>query len=112
MGVSSHHIDDARRPREERRSAHARGYTKRWARTSKYFLTCYPLCGMRPDGQRPVMSACFLAREATQWLQGNTPATQTDHVIPHRGDPVLFWARENWQALCASCGARKTQAGL
>jgi 5-methylcytosine-specific restriction enzyme A len=42
-----------------------------------------------------------------------TDATQTDHVIPHRGDARLFWDEENnWQALCAPCGARKSQAGL
>ena len=111
MGASSDHVDAAL-PREPRRSAHARGYTKRWARTSKYFLLCYPLCGMRPDHRRPVMSACFLRREATHGQQGDTPATQTDHVIPHRGDPLLFWDPANWQALCDSCGARKTQAGL
>jgi 5-methylcytosine-specific restriction protein A len=40
-------------------------------------------------------------------------ATQTDHVRPHRGDRALFWDREgNWQSLCRTCGARKTQAGL
>ena len=48
-----------------------------------------------------------------------TPATQTDHVIPHRGDARLFRdvtkpieQQPNWQALCAACGARKSQAGL
>lgn len=103
--MSSHHLDDARRPREDRRSAHARGYTKRWARTSKAFLTCYPLCGMRPDAKRPVMSQCFLEGR-------DTPATQTDHVIPHHGNALLFWDHDNLQALCAACGARKSQAGL
>ena len=92
-------------PREPRRSAYARGYTKRWARTSKAFLARHPLCGMRPGGVPPVMSACFLA-------QRTTAATQTDHVIPHRGDQRLFWDPTNWQALCTSCGTRKSQAGL
>jgi len=26
-----------------------------------------------------------------------------DHIIRHRGDPVLFWDRANWQALCKRC---------
>ena len=29
-----------------------------------------------------------------------TVATIVDHVIPHRGDPVLFNDVNNWQALC------------
>lgn len=32
----------------------------------------------------------------------------TDHRVPHRGDPVLFWDRANWQPMCLSCHARKT----
>lgn len=93
-------------PREDRRSAHARGYTKAWAKRSKQFLATYYFCGMRPNAQPPVMSACH--RDGLK-----TPATQTDHVQPHRGDHTLFWDEQgNWQALCASCGARKSRAGL
>ena len=52
------------------------------------------------------MSACYEQGLAT-------PAYQTDHVVPHRGDIDLFWDRDgNWQSLCASCGARKSRAGL
>ncbi|WP_244116465.1 HNH endonuclease [Burkholderia gladioli] len=36
------------------------------------------------------------------------PATDVDHIVPHRGDQKLFWNRSNWQALCHSCHARKT----
>ena len=93
-------------PREPRQSAYRRGYTRDWHRLAAAFRLWYPLCGMRPGGRSPVMSQCALeGRE--------TPATQTDHVVPHRGDGRLFWdAEENWQSLCAACGARKTQAGL
>lgn len=87
-------------PREPRRSASARGYTKLWARASKAFLARYPLCGMRPNQVRPVMSRCFDA-------QLRTMATLTDHVVPHRGDPVRFWDETNWQALCRPCHAIK-----
>lgn len=24
-----------------------------------------------------------------------------DHVVPHNGDQVLFWAEENWQPACS-----------
>ena len=41
-----------------------------------------------------------------------TPATVVDHIIPHRGDPVLFWDRSNWQPLCKDCHDRKTGSGL
>lgn len=27
-------------------------------------------------------------------------AEVVDHIIPHRGDPKLFWDRNNWQGLC------------
>lgn len=88
-------------PREDRRSAHARGYTKAWAKCSKQFLSTYYFCGMRPNQQAPVMSDCH--RRGLK-----TPATQTDHVTPHRGDQVLFWDEGNLQALCMSCHSRKT----
>ena len=66
----------------------------------------YPLCGMRPNDLRPVGSYCF--------DEGRVAiAFQVDHVVPHRGRSDLFWDElGNWQSLCASCGARKTRAGL
>jgi len=39
------------------------------------------------------------------------PATDVDHIIPHRGDEALFWQVSNWQALCRSCHSRKTGRG-
>ena len=32
-----------------------------------------------------------------------TAAGVVDHVIPHRGDPALFWDAENLQSLCKPC---------
>ena len=94
-----------------RGSAHARGYTSQWDAWSKAFLAEFPVCGMRPNGQSPVMSECYTRCPTT--LMGRNAATQTDHVIPHRGDHTLFLDREgNWQALCASCGAAKSGRGL
>jgi 5-methylcytosine-specific restriction enzyme A len=39
-------------------------------------------------------------------------ATVVDHITPHRGDTVLFWDIDNWQALCTSCHNSKTAKGL
>lgn len=36
------------------------------------------------------------------------PATVVDHIIPHRGDPELFWAVWNWQPLTKRAHDRKT----
>lgn len=94
----------ARRARRE--SRHEQGYGNRWARRARLFRARYPLCGMRPDGQRPVMSACFDAGRVTL-------GACVDHVEPHRGDPARMWDElGNWQTLCASCHTRKTGAGL
>jgi 5-methylcytosine-specific restriction protein A len=34
-----------------------------------------------------------------------------DHVRKHRGNPYLFWNRENLQGLCKACHTRKTVRG-
>jgi 5-methylcytosine-specific restriction enzyme A len=39
------------------------------------------------------------------------PATDVDHIVPHRGDPDRFWDRENLQGLCRGCHAAKTGRG-
>ena len=89
-----------------RGSSRERGYTRRWEKRAALFKARHPLCGMRPDGRPPVLSRCYDAHRVT-------PATEVDHVIPHRGDAGLFWDElNNWQSLCASCHARKTAAGL
>lgn len=36
------------------------------------------------------------------------PATDVDHIVPHRGDWALFTDPENLQSLCHSCHSRKT----
>ena len=35
-------------------------------------------------------------------------ATVVDHIVPHKGDPILFWDRTNWQSMCKSCHDAKT----
>jgi len=60
---------------------------------------------MRPGGLAPVMSQCYDDNRAT-------PAALVDHVVPHQGNPVLFWDEiNNWQSLCPSCHSRKTASG-
>jgi len=77
-----------------RKSARKRGYTHRWDQFAKRYLSEHPLC-------------------AECKRQGKIrPATCVDHIVPHRGNPALFWAVEsNVQALCASCHAEKTARG-
>lgn len=91
---------------DRRGSQRDRGYTRRWEHRRADFLRRYPLCGMRPGDLAPVWSRCHDEERPT-------PATVVDHVRPHKGDPGLFWDElTNWQALCAACHARKSQAGL
>ena len=87
-----------------RGTSRERGYSRRWEHAAARFKVKHPLCGMRPDGLRPVMSRCY--------EQGIvTPATEIDHVVPHHGDQKLFWDERNWQSLCRRCHTRKTSAG-
>jgi 5-methylcytosine-specific restriction protein A len=96
----------ARQADRERGTFRERGYSSAWDHQAAAFKRLYPLCGMRPHGQTPVMSTCYAEGK-------RTPAYQVDHVIPHRGDRHLFWdAEHNWQSLCRSCGAAKSRAGL
>lgn len=92
--------------RDRRRgTARQRGYTAKWDRASRRFLRRYPLCGMRPEGQAPVLSVCHAEGRVTA-------STDVDHVVPHRGDQGLMWdERGNWQALCGACHKRKTGLG-
>lgn len=38
-----------------------------------------------------------------------TVATVVDHIIPHKGDLLLFWDSNNWQSLCSPCHDRTKQ---
>ncbi|MFV1442194.1 MULTISPECIES: HNH endonuclease signature motif containing protein [unclassified Phaeobacter] len=62
----------------------------RWRAASKAFLRQFPLC--RDCGELGVIE----------------PATDVDHIEPHKGDRKLFWDRKNWQSLCHRCHSRKT----
>ena len=75
---------------EESSPASERGYGKAWQKARKRYLEAHPLC-----------VACL--REGRY-----TKATDVDHIVPHRGDPALFWDGANWQALCKPCHDEKT----
>lgn len=74
----------------DRNNAQERGYGSRWQKARKIFLQSHPICAKcRAEGKI-------------------IKATVVDHIIPHRGDPKLFWDQSNWQALCKRCHDRKT----
>lgn len=77
--------DRDRRHDVKRRDVPWRGWykTARWQRRREDQLKASPLCAM-------------CEREGLV-----VPATVADHVVPHRGNPDLFWSGE-LQSLCAS----------
>lgn len=68
------------------RSSTSMGYDRKWRKARKSFLEQNPIC------------SCGCGRFAEV----------VDHIVPHKGDPVLFWDRDNWQGLTVSCHNRKT----
>ena len=85
-----HKQQERKRHDRERPTAAQRGYGSRWRKARATYLRQHPLCVECEKAGR------------------TTAATVVDHRIPHRGDPVLFWDVNNWQALCAECHNRKT----
>ena len=67
-----------------------RMYNRRWVRQRASFINDNPLC------------------VACENVGRVRPAAEVDHVVPHRGNEVLFWDVNNWQALCKRCHSRKT----
>jgi len=78
------------RHKSDRPSASSRGYGSAWRRARKEYLEAHPLC-----------VECLKEGRYVK-------ATDVDHIMPHRGDFVLFWDRDNWQALCHSHHSIKT----
>lgn len=89
----AHRRERTRECDERRGTAAQRGYGAAWQRESKRFLDAHPLCADCEERERI------------------TAATIVDHIVPHRGDPKLFWDRKNWQGLCETCHNRKTGKG-
>lgn len=90
-------------PREPRQNSYQRGYTKAWAAYSRTWKRTHPLCGERVDGQ-------LHAEHSRCVRDGRIGAVAvTDHIVPHRGNQVLFWDETNHQSLCASCHNAKSR---
>jgi len=72
------------------RHAHQKLYDYKWQKARDYYLSKHPFCRQcEHDGM-------------------TTAATEVDHIDPHKGDPAIFWNKDNWQALCKPCHSRKT----
>lgn len=67
---------------QRRGSARERGYSARWDSAANGFKRHNPLC---------------LGCQAVNRVS----ATEVvDHVVPHRGDMLIFWDRSKWQPAC------------
>uniref|UniRef100_A0A6M3K4U7 Putative homing endonuclease n=1 Tax=viral metagenome TaxID=1070528 RepID=A0A6M3K4U7_9ZZZZ len=66
-------------------------YGNKWRVNRALWLAKYPLC--------VICDAAGVVKAAEI----------VDHIIPHKGDTVLFWYRPNWQSLCKECHDKKTQ---
>ena len=82
---ASRHYQDSRRG-----TSTERGYNARWYRYTKAYLAEHPLCAI-----------CEQQGIVEQ-------AEMVDHIIPHHGDPNLFWDPNNHQPLSLACHNRKT----
>ena len=65
-------------------------YNHRWRKVRAAYLRRHPLC----------VKCLAEGRYVT--------ATVVDHIVPHRGNPLLMWDVSNYQALCKPCHDRKT----
>lgn len=91
QGYCDKHQDKIRKKDRERGTAHQRGYDARWEKERLQHLADHPLCV--DHNKRGYIEI----------------ATVVDHIIPHKGDKLLFWDKNNWQSMCKPCHDRKTQ---
>ena len=85
------HRQQQQRQQDQRRgSAASRGYGHKWRQAREAFLRAHPLCAECERHGRL------------------TPATDVDHIVPHRGDMGRFWDSTHWHQLCARCHSSKT----
>jgi len=78
--------------KDPRDNARSRGYDERWRVYSRTYLSRHPRC------------ADPFARHSSIIKQADV----VDHIIPHRGNPQLFWDENNHQSLCTNCHNFKT----
>lgn len=89
-GYCDDHQKDRQAYDDRRGNSAARGYGPEWRRERAIFLRANSLC--------------------VRCMKKNliVPSTVVDHIVPHKGDMVLFWDKTNWQALCKPCHDSKT----
>ncbi len=73
---------------------------RRWYRTARWTAL-----KQRVRAEQPLCDEC--QQEGRVAL-----GTQTDHTVPHRGNPTLFWDRANLRNKCEKHHGRKTRRGL
>lgn len=104
---------------ERRGSAADRGYGGAWQVLRLRFRRLLlgagvpPVCGARLPGARPApQSRCLaagqLVDDTLHRLRFHGKGLHTDHIVPHRGDPVLFRDPLNLQLLCRDEHTAKT----
>jgi len=82
-GYCAKHKKELQRQQDkERGSSTQRGYDRRWRKARVRYLREHPLC-----------VECLKEGQVIA-------ATEVDHIIATKGDSVLFWDENNWQALC------------
>lgn len=91
------HASDADIPKYRERydthggkSAAKRGYGRKWQKLRAWYIAGHPWC-----------EECLKHGRFTK-------ATDVDHIVPHKGDPVLLFDACNLQSLCHACHSRKT----
>lgn len=100
VGSSERYCEQHRRSDVKRRTYdrtdtpwHRMYYTKAWRTLRKAHLIAEPFC-----------------RECRRAVGRIVPATDVDHIVPHRGNWSLFLDDSNLQSLCHTCHSRKTMA--
>lgn len=58
------------------------GYDAKWQRMRAKHLQANPLCAL-----------CLKAGRRQR-------GSYVGHIVPHNGDPALFWNTANWQTVC------------
>jgi 5-methylcytosine-specific restriction protein A len=81
-GYCEDHKKDIKQYDRFRGTAAERGYDNKWQVYRKSYLQVHPLC-----------IECMKEKRIE-------PATVIDHIIPHKGNMVLFWDHNNHQSLC------------
>lgn len=83
--IKAKEYDKQRDQTEERRWIHS----VRWRNLSDLHKRMFPLC-----------AECLKKGR-------DEPVYLTDHIVPHQGDPTLFWDWDNLQSLCNACHEEK-----